>query len=92
MIAVSLEISCNGREFIMYCCRHRYRRQDEIGTPWCVTVDFDTARDASVTVRERDTAMQGRVDVASLLKNASTMRYDAFDKWLRTLLSPPKSP
>ncbi|HUR15021.1 MAG TPA: glycine--tRNA ligase, partial [Mycobacteriales bacterium] len=39
----------------------RYRRQDEIGTPFCVTVDFDTLQDQAVTVRERDTMSQERV-------------------------------
>ncbi len=39
----------------------RYRRQDEIGTPYCVTVDFDTLDDQAVTVRERDTMTQERV-------------------------------
>ena len=39
----------------------RYRRQDEIGTPFCVTVDFDTLEDQAVTVRERDTMKQERV-------------------------------
>ena len=39
----------------------RYRRQDEIGTPFCVTVDFDTLQDNAVTVRERDTMRQERV-------------------------------
>ena len=39
----------------------RYRRQDEIGTPFCVTVDFDTLDDQAVTVRERDSMAQERV-------------------------------
>ena len=39
----------------------RYRRQDEIGTPFCVTVDFDTLEDDAVTIRERDTMAQERV-------------------------------
>ena len=39
----------------------RYRRQDEIGTPFCVTVDFDTLEDQAVTVRERDSMSQERV-------------------------------
>ena len=39
----------------------RYRRQDEAGTPWCVTVDGDTAEDRSVTIRDRDTLRQERV-------------------------------
>lgn len=41
----------------------RYRRQDEIGTPFCVTVDFDTLEDNAVTVRERDTMTQERVSL-----------------------------
>ncbi len=39
----------------------RYRRQDEIGTPMCVTVDFDSLNDNQVTVRERDTMSQQRI-------------------------------
>ncbi len=39
----------------------RYRRQDEIGTPYCVTVDFGTLADDAVTVRDRDTMVQQRV-------------------------------
>ncbi|MDH2415543.1 glycine--tRNA ligase [Nocardioides sp. CER19] len=41
----------------------RYRRQDEIGTPFCVTVDFDTLEDQAVTIRERDTMAQERVSL-----------------------------
>lgn len=44
----------------------RYRRQDEIGTPYCVTVDFQTLEDATVTVRDRDTMAQERVNIAEL--------------------------
>ncbi|MCS5480119.1 glycine--tRNA ligase [Corynebacterium sp. YIM 101645] len=44
----------------------RYRRQDEIGTPFCVTVDFDTLEDNAVTVRERDTMEQERVPLNEL--------------------------
>ena len=44
----------------------RYRRQDEIGTPYCVTVDFDTLEDNCVTVRERDSMQQERVAIADL--------------------------
>jgi glycyl-tRNA synthetase len=39
----------------------RYRRQDEIGTPYCITVDFDTLEDQAVTIRERDKMTQDRV-------------------------------
>jgi glycyl-tRNA synthetase len=39
----------------------RYRRQDEIGTPFCITVDFDTLTDQAVTIRERDSMAQERV-------------------------------
>lgn len=44
----------------------RYRRQDEIGTPWCVTVDFETEKDGTVTVRDRDTMKQERIKVNEL--------------------------
>ena len=45
----------------------RYRRQDEVGTPWCVTVDFDSLEDDAVTVRDRDTTEQVRVPVSGLV-------------------------
>jgi glycyl-tRNA synthetase len=44
----------------------RYRRQDEIGTPFCVTVDFDSLEDQAVTVRERDTMSQERIPLEKL--------------------------
>ena len=44
----------------------RYRREDEIGTPYCVTVDFDTLEDGKVTVRDRDTMEQERVAIVDL--------------------------
>lgn len=44
----------------------RYRRQDEIGTPYCVTFDFDSLKDKKVTVRDRDTMKQERVEIAEL--------------------------
>jgi glycyl-tRNA synthetase len=44
----------------------RYRRQDEIGTPYCVTVDFETLNDQAVTVRERDSMHQDRVGIDGL--------------------------
>ncbi|PIS05120.1 MAG: glycine--tRNA ligase [Candidatus Buchananbacteria bacterium CG10_big_fil_rev_8_21_14_0_10_42_9] len=45
----------------------RYRRQDEIGTPYCVTIDFETLEDKKVTVRDRDTMKQDRVAIAELI-------------------------
>ena len=45
----------------------RYRRQDEIGTPYCITVDFDTQDDTSVTIRNRDTMEQERISIENLL-------------------------
>lgn len=45
----------------------RYRRQDEIGTPYCVVIDFDTLEDGTVTVRDRDTTEQKRVKVEDLI-------------------------
>lgn len=54
----------------------RYRRQDEIGTPYCVTVDFDSLEDKKVTVRDRDTMKQERIsieEVVSFLGNQLTV-------------------
>ena len=45
----------------------RYRRQDEIGTPYCITIDFDTIDDNQVTIRDRDTMHQARVPVSELV-------------------------
>jgi glycyl-tRNA synthetase len=45
----------------------RYRRQDEIGTPYCVTIDFETLKDEAVTVRERDSMRQERIGLDSLI-------------------------
>jgi glycyl-tRNA synthetase len=45
----------------------RYRRQDEIGTPFCITVDHDTLEDDSVTVRDRDTGEQERISTKELV-------------------------
>ena len=47
----------------------RYRRQDEVGTPFCITIDFDTLDDQSVTVRERDSTAQTRVKIDDLLSD-----------------------
>ena len=48
----------------------RYRRQDEIGTPYCVTVDFDTLEDHAVTVRERDTMEQERIGLDGITRTS----------------------
>ena len=45
-----------------------YRRHDEIGTPLCITVDFDSLKDNSVTVRDRDTMKQARIEIPDLSK------------------------
>ena len=45
----------------------RYRRQDEIGTPFCVTVDFDSLTDEAVTIRERDSTAQTRVPITHVV-------------------------
>jgi glycyl-tRNA synthetase len=44
----------------------RYRRQDEIGTPWCVTIDHQSLEDRTVTVRDRDSLDQDRVAIDEL--------------------------
>jgi glycyl-tRNA synthetase len=45
----------------------RYRRQDEIGTPTCITIDFDTLEDDTVTVRDRDSGEQKRIDIKNIV-------------------------
>ncbi|HKH05355.1 MAG TPA: glycine--tRNA ligase [Acidimicrobiales bacterium] len=50
----------------------RYRRQDELGTPFCVTVDFETLDDHAVTVRDRDSMAQARVPIADLVDHLRT--------------------
>ena len=59
----------------------RYRRQDEIGTPLCVTVDFDSLDDRAVTIRDRDTTEQVRVPIAELVDMVSA-RVGVL-RWLR---------
>ena len=60
----------------------RYRRQDEAGTPFCVTYDFDSLEDNAVTVRERDSMEQVRIPVADLLGyNSQTAFSRAFRRW-----------
>ena len=49
----------------------RYRRQDELGTPYCVTIDFDSLEDQAVTVRDRDTMEQDRVSIDRLVEYLS---------------------
>ena len=46
----------------------RYRRQDEIGTPMCITYDFDSENDNCVTIRDRDTMAQERVSIDKLVE------------------------
>jgi glycyl-tRNA synthetase len=46
----------------------RYRRMDEVGTPYCITVDFETLEDDSVTIRERDSTLQRRIKLPELLE------------------------
>ncbi len=49
----------------------RYRRQDEIGTPYCVVIDFDTLADNTVTIRDRDTTEQKRVEIKDVISSVS---------------------
>ncbi|MDZ7701115.1 MAG: glycine--tRNA ligase [Halobacteriales archaeon] len=52
----------------------RYRRQDEVGTPYCVTVDYESLEDGAVTVRDRDTAAQRRVELDGLVDHLVALR------------------
>ena len=65
-IAAQLRENWNVDYDVSGAIGRRYRRQDEIGTPFCVTVDFDTLEDNAVTVRERDTMDQERVAIDEL--------------------------
>jgi len=60
-LAASLRRSWNVEFDDAGAIGRRYRRQDEIGTPFCITVDFDTLADDAVTIRERDSMKQERV-------------------------------
>jgi glycyl-tRNA synthetase len=56
----------------------RYRRQDAIGTPFCVTIDFDTLEDGTVTLRRRDTLRQERLpmeQIAAIIKDEIDMKH-----------------
>ena len=55
----------------------RYRRQDEIGTPYCITVDFDTENDNTVTIRDRDTMKQERINIKDI-KEIITKRMEQY--------------
>ena len=55
----------------------RYRRQDEIGTPYCITIDYDTDTDNCVTIRNRDTMEQKRININEL-KNYINIQMDKF--------------
>jgi len=54
----------------------RYRRQDEIGTPFCVTVDFDSLEDKQVTVRERDSMKQERIEIDKVIEYLKEKIYE----------------
>ncbi|MDD1767148.1 MAG: glycine--tRNA ligase, partial [Methanomassiliicoccales archaeon] len=51
----------------------RYARMDEAGTPWCVTVDYDTLKDGSVTIRDRDTTEQVRIKAEEVVSVINTL-------------------
>ena len=55
----------------------RYRRQDEIGTPYCITIDYDTESDNCVTIRNRDTMEQDRINISEI-KNYINIQMDKF--------------
>ena len=63
----------------------RYRRQDEIGTPWCVTIDHESVENRTVTVRERDSLSQERVAVDEL---AAELRQRLAAPWSSPKASP----
>ena len=66
----NVETHCNASLRVVWDARgnigKRYYAQDEIGTPWCVTIDFQTLKDDTVTIRDRDTTKQERMEIGSL--------------------------
>ena len=80
VLPLSKKLSDEAHKVYIELCKHfncefddassigkRYRRQDEIGTPFCITYDFESQTDAAVTIRERDSMKQERVPVAGLV-------------------------
>jgi glycyl-tRNA synthetase len=70
-VAREVQVSLRGRFRVEYDqtggnIGRRYRRQDEIGTPFCVTIDFETLQDQAVTIRQRDSTTQVRVPIGDL--------------------------
>ncbi|MDF1596803.1 MAG: glycine--tRNA ligase [Acidimicrobiia bacterium] len=74
-VAATLRPLYNLEVDVTQAIGRRYRRQDEIGTPYCITYDFDSIEDAAVTVRDRDTMEQDRVSI------------DRLEEYLRTKLT-----
>ena len=63
----------NDLKYVVHCqydekdaIGRRYRRQDAIGTPYCITVDFQTLEDGTVTIRDRDTLHQDRIKIEDI--------------------------
>ena len=80
VLPLSKKLGDKAAEVLNILCKHfsciydetgsigkRYRRQDEIGTPYCITIDFETENDAQVTIRERDTMAQVRMPITDLV-------------------------
>jgi len=77
-VARQVQASLQGRFRVEYDqtgghIGRRYRRQDEIGTPFCITVDFDTLNDQAVTIRQRDSTQQERIAIAKLGERLSDL-------------------
>lgn len=86
VLPLSKKLGERGQEIYNNLCKHfmidfddkgsigkRYRRQDEIGTPLCITVDFDTDTDNTVTVRDRDSMKQERIPIDKLVQYIEKM-------------------
>ena len=70
-IAKEIMATCRNEFYCFYeekdTIGKRYRRQDEIGTPYCITVDYQTLEDKTVTIRDRDTMEQKRISVNEII-------------------------
>jgi glycyl-tRNA synthetase len=74
--ALRLDVRCSYDE--KDAIGKRYRRQDAIGTPYCITIDHQSLEDNTVTIRDRDTMKQDRIaiaDLAQLIESKTNMKY-----------------
>ena len=73
LVNAFLKRGINAKYDEQHAIGKRYRRHDEIGTPWCLTVDGESVSDGTVTLRDRDTMAQRRISVADAVEEISKL-------------------